>query len=221
MFQNIQTHFETFYTETRISLENYYAEQIKIDCRPTSSKATIDLYVNYDDYLVKLRNIIAKLERDVIDPITLFYHQISAIYTESLGDYKYIANSANESKKQIEKSKYKYLESCKLVIDKEYSILKTYSSNKRNSDMDLESANDALLKIKSAAENHSEQYKYELIKFNKKAEDYELRYQNIIKVMKTNEESRIFFLKCHLEKFSKIFEEYTISGFDFINVSEF
>ncbi len=167
---------------------------------------------------MKLRNTIAKMEKDIIDPFTLFYQQISSIYSESLNDFKSISVNCNESRLSIEKAKLKYYESCKLVTEKESSILKSYSSNKRNSEIDINNANDALLKIKSAAEINSEQYKYELIKFNNKIEELEQRYQNTIKILKSNEESRIFFVKCHLEKFSKIFEEYTIAGFDYINV---
>ena len=36
--------------------------------------------------------------------------------------------------------------------------------------------------------------------------------------LRANEESRIFFIKCSMEKFSKLYEEFAISSFDFINV---
>lgn len=160
------------------------------------------------------------MEKDIIDPFTLFYQQISSIYSESLNEFKVLANNSNESRISIEKAKAKYYDSCKLVTEKESLILKSYSSSRRSSDLDINNANDALLKIKSAAEINSEQYKYELIKFNNKIEEIEQKYQNNIKILKSNEESRVFFVKCHLEKFSKIFEEYTIAGFDYINVSK-
>lgn len=160
------------------------------------------------------------MDKDIIDPFTLFYQQISSIYSESFLGFKHLVSSSNESRNNIEKIKSRYYESCKLVTEKEAAILKSYSSTRRNSELDLNTANDALLKIKSAAEINSEQYKYELIKFNNKIEEIELKYQSSIKVLKSNEESRIFFIKCHLEKFSKLFEEYTIAGFDYINVSK-
>jgi hypothetical protein len=49
-------------------------------------------------------------------------------------------------------------------------------------------------------------------------DDNEKKYMGIIEKLKINEESKIFFLKCNMEKFSKLYEEYTICAFDFLNV---
>lgn len=183
----------------------------------SSAKTAIDLYINFDQYLIKLKDTITKIEKDVVDPITLFQQQITTIYLESLNDLKAISAVVNEQKKMMEKQKQKYHESCKTVIEKETQLLRFF--NKKVPDNEMNQANDALLKVKSIAENNSEQYKYELIKFNKIVEDQEKKYKKTMNVMKSNEESRIFFLKCHFEKFSKIFEEFNTSGFDFVNVS--
>ena len=215
LFMNLQMHFESFYSEARISLENYYAEQIKIDCRMASAKTAIDLYINFDQYLLKLKEVITKMDKDVIDPISLFHQQVSSIYVESLNDLRQVAITVTDQKRNIERHKQKYYESCKNVIEKESNLLLAY--NKKSTEIDLEQANDQILKIKSLAENNQEQYKYELIKFNKCIEEIDEKYYKKVNILKSNEESRIFFLKCHFEKFNKIFEEYNISGFDFIN----
>ena len=48
-------------------------------------------------------------------------------------------------------------------------------------------------------------------------DDNEKKYWVAMEKMKINEESRLFFVKCSMEKFSKIFEEFTIASFDFLN----
>lgn len=182
------------------------------------AKTAINVYVNFDEYLVKLKGSISKIDKDVVDPISLFQQQISSIYVDSLNELKNISTTIVEHKRNVDKQKQKYFESCKLVLEKEAQLLATYNT-KKTSDFEMNNASDAILKVKSIAENNAEQYKYELIKFNNACDELELKYKKTIEVLKSNEESRIFFLKCHFEKFSKIFEEYTISGFDFTNVT--
>lgn len=75
-----------------------------------------------------------------------------------------------------------------------------------------------MLKFRSQAENFAQLYKYELFKMNKILEENEKKYILLLDKLKTNEESRIFFIKCNMEKFAKIYEEFTISSFDFLNV---
>lgn len=54
---------------------------------------------------------------------------------------------------------------------------------------------------------------------NSNAEENERKYTLLIDKLKNMEESRTYFVKCEFEKFSKIFEEYTMSTCDFLNVS--
>lgn len=204
----------------RISLENYYAEQIRVDCKTSVSKALIDIYVNLDEYILKLKNTIEKFSKNLIDPITMFQEQLTNIYQDSLNDYKNSILSIYEHKKIVDKQKHKYIDSCKQVVEKESQILKMYSNCKKG-EINLESLNDNILKLKSISDSNLQQYKYEILNYNSKQEEIELKYWKIMNLLKSNEESRIFFTKCHLEKFSKTFEDSMIAGFDFINVRKY
>lgn len=199
-------------------MENFYADQIKVDCRSSSSKSLIEFYINFEEYLVRLKELISTLEKKVLDPVALFKSQISSIYLESLNDFKSLVTQTQDNKKNIEKQKGKFYDSCKAVLEKEHEFMTSYTKQSKSSDYDIKIANDVLLKYKSIAENNCEIYKYEIQKFNQTIDENELQYKKLIGVLKSNEESRIFFLKCHVEKFSKIFEEYIIGGFNFINV---
>jgi hypothetical protein len=123
-----------------------------------------------------------------------------------------------ESKKILEKIKMKYYDSCKVVLEQEKNVCKTFSGKIINSDEDVTLAHDMLLKHRSQADNLAQIYKYELTKYNKILEESEKKYLEIWEKLKTNEESRIFFVKCTMEKFSKIYEEFAMSSFDFLNV---
>jgi hypothetical protein len=126
-----------------------------------------------------------------------------------------------ESKKVLEKIKMKYYDSCKVVLEQEKNVCKTFSGKIINSDEDVTLAHDMLLKHRSQADNLAQIYKYELTKYNKILEESEKNYLEIWEKLKTNEESRIFFVKCTMEKFSKIYEEFAMSSFDFLNVNCF
>jgi len=74
------------------------------------------------------------------------------------------------------------------------------------------------MSLRSLAENRSQEYKKEILKTNKVYDINEKKYFPIIEKLNYNEESRIYFLKCHFEKLSKIVEDFTISTYDFLNV---
>jgi len=91
--------------------------------------------------------------------------------------------------------------------------------NESKSDInELENAQDILLKFKCQCDNYSILYNYEINKINKVYEENEKFYADLYNKIKANEESKIFFTKCNLEKFSKLFEEFSLHSFDFLNV---
>lgn len=115
----------------------------------------------------------------------------------------------------------KYYESCKIVSEQEKNVCKTFSGKIISTDDEINNAHDNLLKYRSQSDNLAQMYKYEISKVNKIFEDNEKKYQLVFEKIKTNEESRIFFIKCSMEKFSKIYEEFAMSSFDFLNVKNF
>lgn len=159
------------------------------------------------------------MEKEVLDPITLFQQQVSTIYLEGLDDFRQIVNSTQEYKKNLDKQKFRFYESSKIVEAQELNL--NYSSNTNTNfliDDELKGANDVLLKYRSIAENNSEIYKYEVQKYNKLIAENEDKYNRIVNVLQNNEESRIFFIKTSIEKFMKIYEGSIVAGFDLINV---
>lgn len=118
--------------------------------------------------------------------------------------------------------KRRYFEACKHAQEQEAVFIKTISNREKNlcSDEELNKANDSLLMLRSISETRSQEYKQEILKTNKIYEANEKRYFPVIEKLNYNEESRIFFLKCHFERLSKIIEDFTISTYDFLNVKQ-
>ena len=63
--------------------------------------------------------------------------------------------------------------------------------------------------MKQEAEYASEEYKSLVEKNNQQIDMSEAEYNGIIDKFKVNEENRMFFLKCNLEKFANLFDAYS------------
>jgi UDP-2,3-diacylglucosamine pyrophosphatase LpxH len=123
-----------------------------------------------------------------------------------------------DSKKNLEKIRTKYYESCKVVQEQERSVSQKFAGKLINTDKEINIAHDNLLKFRSQSENLAQLYKYEISKYNKIAEENEKKHYQLMEKVRTAEESRIFFIKCNMDKFAKVFEEFTLISFDFLNV---
>lgn len=130
-----------------------------------------------------------------------------------------IASTVVEAKRNLEKIKNKYYESCKNVSEQEKLACKSISGKLIYNTNHFEKTHDILLKFKSQKENLGLIYKYEINKANKIFEENEKLYSALLNKIRSNEESKIFFIKCHIEKFAKIFTELNCIQKDFINVS--
>ena len=85
----------------------------------------------------------------------------------------------------------------------------------------FEKTHDTLLKYKGQKESSGMLYNYELNKVNKILEENEKYYNDLMSKIKGNEESKIFFIKCHMEKYAKIIKEYNNISEEFHNVIYF
>ena len=122
----------------------------------------------------------------------------------------------------MEKIKNKYYDYSRNQIEQEefVSELKKKLKNSYNKNLhsEFETAQDLLLKYKCQSENYSLLYNYEISKINRNFQENEDFYKELYNKIKINEESRIYFIKSNMGKFSKIFEDFSIQTFDFLNV---
>jgi hypothetical protein len=132
-----------------------FNDMMKYDNKSSLSKNFFEFYRNYENHMLKLRNILNKLNNDIIEPVNLFSKHLTGKYTESLAEFKNVIGSTYEYKKVLEKSKYKYFDSCKLAVEQEKLVLKVMSDREKNlaTDDEISHAHDILFKLRSQAEN--------------------------------------------------------------------
>ena len=124
-----------------------------------------------------------------------------------------------EAKKNLEKIRNKYYESCRIVQEQEKQACKGITGKLMSSNSNqFEKTHDTLLKYKGQKESSGMLYNYELNKVNKILDDNERYYNDLMNKIKGNEESKIFFIKCHMEKYAKIIKEYNCVLDEFQNV---
>ncbi len=123
-----------------------------------------------------------------------------------------------EAKKNLEKIKNKYFESCKVVNDQEKQACKGITGKLISNSNHFEKTHDTLLKYRGQKENLALIYKYEINKINKTIDENEKFYSSLTIKIRSNEESKIFFIKCHMEKFAKIFYDLSNIFTEFYNV---
>jgi hypothetical protein len=193
---------------------------IKYDSKTTTSKNFFDYYRNFENYLTKIKVFQSKIDKEIIEQANLFSKHLNVRNSECLADFKTMVNITYEGKKNLEKSKHKYFDSCKLSAEQEKLVIKTMDNREKNlaTDEEIEHSHNILLKLRTQAENNCQIYKSDLAKTNKLFEDMEKKYYfPIIEKVKLHEESRMNFLKFQFEKFSQILEEFTVATYDFLN----
>lgn len=132
-----------------------------------------------------------------------------------------IASIVIEAKKNLEKIRQKYYESCRIVQEQEKLACKGISGKLMSNNNQFEKTHDLLLKYKGQKESSGMLYNYELNKVNKILEENEKYYNDLMAKVRSNEESKIFFIKCHMEKYAKIIKEYNGVLDEFQNVKKF
>lgn len=106
-----------------------------------------------------------------------------------------------------------------MVNEQEKQACKSITGKLISNSNHFEKTHDTLLKYKGQKENLALIYKYELNKANKIIEENEKEYSSLIIKIRSNEESKIFFIKCHMEKFAKIFFDLSNIFQEFYNVN--
>lgn len=103
----------------------------------------------------------------------------------------------------LESVRQRYLDAC-LEFEKEEKAILLQPSQFGRSSYQSNEAQNKMLVLKSKMDTYMESYKYEINVFNRANEENNVRYMKAIEMYKSNEESRIYFIKCILEKFYRI-----------------
>lgn len=214
---------ENLYLSTKSSMDRMFNELIKYENKTILSNQIFAFYKNYESYNTKYKAIIKRLENDIEEPTNVYEKHLNENFKLLLDKFKHNYNNIYNRKNLTDKAKNKYFESCRHVQEKEKSIMKIQealskeaddqpnlnNSTLNNSQNKLNLSYDALIEIKVETENLCHAYKKEIEITNEDYAKYENIYFEIISEIKRLEESRLYFIKCHLEKYCIIEKELT------------
>lgn len=87
-FKTLHKYTDLLCINTKKSMEPILNDMVKYDSRSTLARNFFEFYRNFENYLNKIKSIIGKLDKDIIEPISLFNKHINGKYNECLSDFK-------------------------------------------------------------------------------------------------------------------------------------
>ncbi len=87
-FKTLHKYTDLLCINSKKSMENIFNDMIKYDSRSTLSRNFFEFYRNFESFISKLKGILNKLDKDIIDPLNLFNKHINGKYIECISDFK-------------------------------------------------------------------------------------------------------------------------------------
>ena len=184
--------------------------QTIVNIKPASSSVFVtnidNSFSSFHNCVEKSSQIFSKITNDLISPLENFKESLVKIYNENLGKYKELMKNYNHSQNLFENSKMNYYKTSfqSFEYKKKEQTKEIFSGSTKKAKKEEE------FYTKSCALSHinEELYKYELTRYNKKLESINDDYNKLAVLIQQNEESRIFFVKSTMDKYTALLNEY-------------
>ena len=221
-FQKLTNFFNTFISTHREEVESFQKKLNPSKNQPTIHPSIllsnlIGIYSFYQDYINNIKDLMTKINNELINPLTEFSNEQTNIYKENLSKLKDLSIKYNEYQNLLNYAKNNYYKISNEVKEKEIRIgpnPKSKIEKNKNDSADL------LLKEKMIAKNAELEYKYELIRYNKNISEINNQYNDIINKIKRAEKSRIYFIKASMDKYRNFIGLYNKYINEFIVILE-
>ena len=175
----------------------------------------IGVYNYFHDYTNNIKTLMNKINNELINPLTEFCSEQLNIYEENIKKIKDINENYKEYKDLLDYTKNNYY---KLSNKAKKSDLHLKNNPKFKGESSKDDSADLLLKDKMMAKNAELLYKYELSRYNKKINDINSQYNEIIAKIQMAEKSRIYFIKASVDKYRNFMFQYNKYINEFINI---
>ena len=223
-FHKLTNFFNAFISTHQEEVKSF---QKKLDS--SKNKATIHpsillsnlsgIYSFYQDYINNIKDLMTKINNELINPLTEFSNMQKNIYKENLSKLNDINIKYNEHKDLLNYAKNNYYKLSFEVKEKE-SKIKYNPKSKCEKEKNNSDNIDLLLKDKMFAKSAELSYKYELIRYNKHISEINSQYNDIINKIQRAEKSRIYFIKASMDKYRNFIGLYNKYINDFIVILE-
>ena len=221
--QKLTNFFNTFITSHQEEVKSYHRKSSVSNTQTSLIHPSIllsnlsGIYSFFKDYNDNIKDLMTKINNELINPLTEFSNEQTIIYKENVSKLKDINIKYNEYKDLLSFAKNNYYKISSEVKSKDLEI--KYNP-KYKCDKDKKDNIDLLIKDKMLAKLAEIEYKYELFRFNKNISEINNQYNNIIDKIKRAEKSRIYFIKASMDKYKNFIGIYTKYLNDFIVILE-
>ena len=199
---------------------NYANNQLDLYNFWNNKSALFDALNNFVENLKNFnndyKNIITKIQKELINSVESFITNQINIYKENNDELNELLNYYNENKKILNNSKLNYYKSFINAKEEEINQIKKI----KGSFNIIEDEVDILIKDKMEAKNNEIIYKYEIERFNKELDIVFDKYDKIKVKIETAEKSRISFIKTSFNKQNQILKKLVNLVNDYIDSTE-
>ena len=205
-FINSQKNLNDFAENTKDNINKLFHNLLECDNRSTHIKKFFEFCRIFERHIMKLIAISKKIQSELILPTNDFSKYIINSNNTQLIELKKIFDDVSNKKKQYDLTKHFYYNSCQKA-EKQEKILIKEMNNKNSTDNSIKEQSQILGNLKVESELECQKYRNEYKIMNELFSKMNVKYLNIINILKDNEEKRINYISFHLEKFISLIEE--------------
>ena len=205
-FINSQKNLNDFAENTKDNINKLFHNLLECDNRSTHIKKFFEFCRIFERHIMKLIAISKKIQSELILPTNDFSKYIINSNNTQLIELKKIFDDISNKKKQYDLTKHFYYNSCKRA-EKQEKILIKEMNNKNSTDNSIKEQSEILGNLKVESELECQKYRNEYKTMNELFSKMNVKYLNIINILKDNEEKRINYISFHLEKYISLIEE--------------
>ena len=222
-FQKLTNFFNIFITTHKEEVESFQKQLDILNSQSTIHPSILlsnllGIYSFYKNYISNIKDLMTKINNELINPLSEFSIMQLNIYKENLSKLKEINDKYNEYQDLLNYAKNNYYKISTELKEKESNI--KYNQKTKCEKDKNEFNNDLLVKEKMKSKNAELIYKYELIRYNKNISEINNQYNDIINKIQKAEKSRIYFIKASMDKYKNFMGIYNKYINEFILILE-
>ena len=205
-FINAQKNLNDFAENAKDNINKLFHNLLECDNRSTHIKKFFEFCRVFERHIMKLITIAKKIQSELILPTSDFSKYIINSNNTQLIELKKIFDDISNQKRKYDLTKHMYFNACKKA-EKQEKILINEMNNKNSTNNSINDQSQILANLKVESELESQKYRNEYKITNELFSKMNIKYFNIINILKDNEEKRINYISFHLEKFISLIEE--------------
>ena len=205
-FINSQKNLNDYAENTKNNINQLFHNLLNCDNRSTHIKKFFEYCRVFERHMIKLINIAKKIQSELILPTNDFSKYIMNSNNTQLIELKKIFDDISNQKRKYDLIKNSYFNSCKKA-ERQEKVLLNEMNKKNSTNIAINDQNNILTKLRMDSANECQKYRDEHKITNELFSKMNVKYFNIINILKDNEEKRINYISFHLEKYITLMEE--------------